>query len=186
MKGRIWLAVFVVLSAGAGMGELFLACTAHASEPDSPGAAPRPASTQPVVPVLADCAWLSGTWRGGLGAGRFEEVWTELDGGSMLGTGRLIHGEATTMFEFMRLHQAEGGLVYEAWPQGRGPTAFAAVVSAEGSLVFENVRADFPSRIAYRRLDADRFEVTLSGQADAGGRLREMRWTMQRVVAGQD
>ncbi|MBL8754175.1 MAG: hypothetical protein JNK15_12815, partial [Planctomycetes bacterium] len=52
-------------------------------------------------------------------------------------------------FEFLRLVERDGGLVYIAQPNGRTPTEFVLTEIGATRAVFENPRHDFPQRIVY-------------------------------------
>lgn len=57
-------------------------------------------------------------------------------------------------FEFLRIVERDGGLVYVAQPNGAAPTEFVLTEFSAKRAVFENPRHDYPKRIAYE-LSAD-------------------------------
>lgn len=57
-------------------------------------------------------------------------------------------------FEYLRIVERHGGLVYVAQPNGSPPTEFVLAEISATRAVFENPRHDFPQRIVYE-LSAD-------------------------------
>jgi hypothetical protein len=116
--------------------------------------APTPAKAD-----LAALAWLEGrftmkgTGEGGK-ATEMEEHWGPAGGGAMLGTARTVSGGKMTSFEFLRIVEREGGLVYIAQPGGGSPTEFVLTEISETRALFENPKNEYPKRIVYERLPA--------------------------------
>ena len=52
-------------------------------------------------------------------------------------------------FEFLRVVERDGGLVYIAQPGGAAPTEFVLNELGPKRAVFDNPRHDFPKRIVY-------------------------------------
>jgi hypothetical protein len=107
---------------------------------------PLPAPAQAKVDELT---WLAGAWVGTMGKSRIEERWSPPLGGAMLGLSRTVKGEAMVAFEYLRVVQRDGGLVYVAQPNGSPPTEFVLTELSGSRAVFENPRHDSPQRIAY-------------------------------------
>lgn len=102
--------------------------------------------------AMADLAWLSGAWvgtRGEVGTTTFEERWSPPGGGAMLAVSRTVSRGKMIGFEFLRIVERDGGLVYIAQPGGRTPTEFALTELTKTRAVFENPRHDSPQRIVY-------------------------------------
>jgi hypothetical protein len=123
-----------------------------------------PASVQEV-------GWLSGCWIAADGERGTEEHWLAPAGGSLLGVARTVRGGRTVGWEFMRIVEDDGRLVFIAAPSGQQGAAFP-LVSAKGErLVFENTTHDFPQRVVYERTGTDgllgRIEGTRDGTAVA-------------------
>lgn len=87
------------------------------------------------------------------GPSTVEEVWSAAKGGTMIGYSRIVRGERTSMFEFLRIEVRDGKLVYIAQPRGNPPTEFVATKATADEVVFENPRHDDPKKISYRRGD---------------------------------
>ncbi|MFO0931089.1 MAG: DUF6265 family protein [Planctomycetota bacterium] len=111
-----------------------------------PEALPKPTAARA---DLAAVAWLSGTWTGALGRASLEERWGPATGGAMLATSKTVAGGRMVEFEYLRIVERDGGLVYVAQPGGRPPTEFVATAVDATSATFENPSHDFPQRIRY-------------------------------------
>ena len=134
--------------------------------------APVPA---PVQGPLAPLAFIAGTWRSEADGTVVEEQWTAPLAGSMLGTGRVIVGERTVFFEFLRVEATADGVVYTAMPRGGAATAFRLASSTAREAVFVNPAHDFPSRIVYRRADDGALITRVEGAEGGRARAEETR-----------
>jgi hypothetical protein len=133
---------------------------------------PRPTTD---APALAELAWLAGSWEIRLPSGLVEEHWMQPRGASMIGMARTVQGDATVAFECLRIEEREDGLVYCAAPGGGAWTEFALAEVVDGAFVFSNPEHDFPQRIVYGPLVAERgagadgersFRARIEGQVD--------------------
>lgn len=131
----------------------------------------------PPPATLARLAWLAGSWAGG-DASRVEEHWTDGAGGAMLATGRTVRGGRLVAFEFLRIVERDGSLVYIAQPQGRPPTEFALAAIDDRSVTFVNPAHDFPKEIRYSRVGTDGLEATVS---DGGSKRQRFAFTRMPV-----
>lgn len=112
----------------------------------------------PAKAVIGDLGWLVGSWtgtRGTAGTTTIEERWSPAKGGSMLATSRTVSRDKMSAFEFLRIVERDGGLVYIAQPNGAAPTEFVLTELSSKRAVFDNPRHDYPKRIVY--------EVTANG-----------------------
>ncbi|MCA1560639.1 MAG: DUF6265 family protein [Acidobacteria bacterium] len=121
---------------------------------------------EPPRAVIADVAWIGGTWAGSSGAVTFEERWTPPAGEAMLAVARTIKGPRLVAFEFLRIIQRNGTLVYVAQPSGRPPTEFTLTAIDAESATFENPAHDFPKMIRYARRSDGSLEARVSGGAE--------------------
>ncbi len=118
--------------------------------------APTPAKAD-----LTSLAWLegrftvSGSGRGGKPM-EMEEHWGPAGGGAMLGTARTVADGRMTSFEFLRIVERNGGLVYVAQPNGGTAVEFVLTEISATRALFENPRHDYPKRIVYERLPASK------------------------------
>lgn len=131
----------------------------------------------PAKATVDDMAWLAGAWagtRGAEGTTSIEERWSPPLGGAMLGVSRTVARGRMTGFEFLRIVERDGGLVYVAQPGGGPRTDFVLTDLRSSRAVFENPRHDFPQRIVY--------ELSPEGQLSAsigfgkGGRPRSFQY----------
>jgi Domain of unknown function (DUF6265) len=109
----------------------------------------------PAKAAISDMAWLAGAWVGTRSSGSsIEERWSPPLGGAMLAVSRTVNTSGKMVaFEYLRIVERDGGLVYIAQPGGKAPTEFVLTeLSTEiGSrrAVFDNPRHDYPKRIVY-------------------------------------
>jgi hypothetical protein len=123
----------------------------------------------PARGTIAQLAWLAGTWRGGDGSVRFEERWTPPAGGAMLAVSRTLKGDRMVTFEFLRIVERNGALIYIAQPNGRPPTEFTLTAITADSVTFENPAHDFPKMIRYNK----RADGSLEARVSDGGQKAE-------------
>ena len=136
------------------------------------------AAAEPVFGV-ANLEWLEGHWREDdtrvHNLVRFtEEVWIEGKAGAMFGINRSVRDRATLSFEYMRIVEEDGQLVFIAQPNGAAPSRFPMVSHGPNEIVFANPEHDYPQRIVYRR-EGPRLTGTIS-LADGS---RPMSWTFR-------
>jgi hypothetical protein len=111
-----------------------------------------PASTAVPSRGVAALAWMSGDWVEEKDGRWTEERWSRPRGGVMLGTSLSGRGGQAGDYEFVRIAAGADGIpTYFASPRGAPAVAFRLTSASAGKAVFENVRHDFPQRIAYRR-----------------------------------
>jgi hypothetical protein len=106
----------------------------------------------PAKAAIGDLTWLAGAWvgtRGKEGATSIEERWSPPLGGAMLAVSRTVSRGKMGAFEFLRIVERDGGLVYIAQPGGAKPTEFVLTELTTKRAVFDNPRHDYPKRIVY-------------------------------------
>lgn len=104
---------------------------------------------EPAKATINDMAWLADAW---VGAGRTsttEERWSPAKGGAMLGVSRTVKEDKMVAFEYLRIVERDGGLVYIAQPGGSSATEFVLTELDQNRAVFVNPRHDYPQRIIY-------------------------------------
>jgi uncharacterized protein DUF6265 len=158
-SGPMTLSLCLALAAALGV------LPAVQTKPDLSGPA---ASAPPAKATIQAMSWLVGVWEGRTGSSFTDERWTPAAGGAMLGVSRTVAGDRMTAFEFLRLIERDGTLIYLAQPNGRAPaTEFTLTKIDAASAVFENPSHDYPKMISYT-LGSD---GTLTAViADVGGR----------------
>jgi hypothetical protein len=106
----------------------------------------------PAKAAITNMAWLAGAWvgtRGAEGATSIEERWSPPLGGAMLAVSRTVSRGKMGAFEYLRIVERDGGLVYIAQPGGAAATEFALTELSPTRAVFDNPRHDYPKRIVY-------------------------------------
>lgn len=133
----------------------------------------RHAEDIPMPPMAkataADLAWLAGDWVGTRSSGSsIEERWSPPLGGAMLAVARTVNTSGKMVaFEYLRIVEREGGLVYVAQPAGKTATEFVLTELTTTRAVFDNPRHDYPKRIVYE-LSADGVLSTATGYLKGG------------------
>jgi hypothetical protein len=122
----------------------------------------------PARASIGQVAWIAGTWSGGAGGTTFEERWTPSAGGAMLAVSRTVKGDRMVTFEFLRIVERSGSLVYVAQPEGRPPTDFVLTEVTADSATFENPSHDFPKMIKYTRKNDGTLEARISDGGQKG------------------
>jgi hypothetical protein len=116
----------------------------------------------PVRAAISEVAWISGSWAGEAPGMTLDERWTPPAGGAMLAVSRTIKANRMIAFEYLRIVEKDGGLVYIAQPEGRAATEFALTAVSATSATFENRGHDFPKVIRYTRRDDGGLEARVS------------------------
>jgi hypothetical protein len=130
-------------------------------------AAAQVAQLKPTQATLADVTWIAGAWAGGSATVTLEEHWTPAAGGAMLGVSRTVKDNRMVAFEFLRIVERAGGLVYIAQPNGVPPTEFTLTALDAESATFENPAHDYPKVIRYAKRPDGSLEARISAE---GGR----------------
>lgn len=133
----------------------------------------------PAKATMDDLKWLAGAWVGTRGAGgttSIEERWSPPGGGAMLAVSRTVSRGKMSAFEYLRVVERNGGLVYIAQPGGRTPTEFVLTELGKTRAVFENPRHDSPQRIVYELSSEGRLSAAI-GFAKGG---RPQRFEFKR------
>ncbi len=123
----------------------------------------------PAKAGIGDMEWLAGAWVGKRSSGTsIEERWSPPLGGAMLAVSRTVNTSGKMVaFEYLRIVERDGGLVYIAQPGGKTPTEFVLSGLEENRAVFENPRHDYPKRIVYE-LSAEGVLSATIGQTKGG------------------
>ncbi|MCC6230733.1 MAG: hypothetical protein IT432_16095 [Phycisphaerales bacterium] len=105
----------------------------------------------PAKAAIGDLTWLAGAWVGTRSSGSsIEERWSPPLGGAMLAVSRTVNTSGKmAAFEYLRVVERDGGLVYIAQPGGKTPTEFVLTELSPTRAVFDNPRHDYPKRIVY-------------------------------------
>lgn len=169
MKSIAFLALGVLLAAGVVL--------ARAGGSRSESAAP--VVSAPETPRVESVRWLAGCWARTGPGGSIEESWMPPRGGTMLAVNRTVRGDSTVAWEFIRVFERDGRLVYEANPSGQRLTEFTEEESGDASITFANPEHDFPQRISYRA-SGDTLHARIEGES--GGEVRGADFPLARVA----
>ena len=133
-------------------------------------------STSLSAQSLTELAWMNGYWTNQQNGNTSEELWTTFDGGMMVGLNRGVYANGRSSFEFLRIVESEGKVVYLASPGGQPPTPFTLIEAKGSKAVFENMENDFPQRIIYSRQD-DKLTARIEDKSGEKG----MQWTWTKT-----
>ena len=97
----------------------------------------------------------------------------------MLGMARTVIDGALREFEYVRISDVNGTLVYHAEPSGQKPADFKSKSVSDDELVFEDLTHDFPQRVRYRRITADSMVARIEGSMN--GKDRAVDFPFARV-----
>lgn len=135
----------------------------------------------PAKATIADVAWLAGAWVGTRPTGSsIEERWSPPLGGAMLAVSRTVNtSDKLVAFEYLRIVERDGGLVYAAQPGGAAKTEFVMTEfgpteSGGKRAVFDNPRHDYPKRIIYELSAEGNLSATIGFMK--GGTPRRYDW----------
>ena len=79
----------------------------------------------------------------------------------MLGVSRTVKNDRMSSFEYLRVVERNGGLVYVAQPGGRTATEFVCTELSATRAVFDNPRHEYPQRITYELSDDDSLTASI-------------------------
>ena len=101
--------------------------------------------------LIDRAAFIQGCWQRQNGNRIVEEQWMAPRGGVMLGMSRTVRADSVIEWEFIRLYERGGNLVYAAQPARQAPAEFESTSIERDVITFANPAHDFPQRIIYRR-----------------------------------
>lgn len=133
------------------------------------GQAPPPA---PAKAVLANLAWMTGSWIDDSGGNLSEEIWTAPSGDSMMGMWRYVEGGKTRIYELLTIRVDVGGIEMLlrhfdpkmiAREDKETPAVLKLVSWKEREAVFEGLETGAAGRVSlrYRRPTDDTLTCTL-------------------------
>jgi hypothetical protein len=128
--------------------------------------------------LIDRAAFMHGCWERRSGNRHVEEQWMRPRGGMMMGMSRTVRGDTAVEYEFVRLFERSGALIYAAQPSGQAPAEFTSTAITEGAITFANPQHDFPQRVIYR-LAGDSLHARVEGIMN--GRERGVDFRYARV-----
>jgi len=108
-----------------------------------------------------------------------EEHWMEPYGGTLIGMGRTVKGGETLFFEYLRIERRPDWVYFVAQPRGNPPVSFRLVEGANNSVLFENLKHDFPQRIRYTCVSENELVAEVSGPQ--GGKTVSEKFDYRRM-----
>ena len=126
--------------------------------------------------------WMTGCWEQRGARRTIEEHWTRPAGGAMMGLGRTIRhgmsGDSITNYEFTRIVERSGKLVFVAQPSGQKLAEFTEESLTDSSVAFSNPAHDYPQTVSYARRGTDSLYARTDGSI--GGKNRRIEFVYAR------
>jgi hypothetical protein len=135
-------------------------------------------------PRIDRVSWMQGCWQMEANGRTVEEQWLSPRASSMLGVGRTTRGTVLVEYEMVLIRERGDQLSYEAHPSGQDPAVFMSSAIGDRSIVFENLKHDFPQKVGYESRARDRLLAWVEGPQN--GTTRRIDFTYQRVACPGD
>lgn len=160
-----------------------------------PPTTPAPA-TQPAV--LSDFAWLEGRWMGETVEGRMEDIWSGIDGGTIMGMFRLVlPNQSVNVLEMSVLRQDGEFVVLDfrhftpslsTWESSRNALELYLAEKSRDRIVWQNpnpadTRMTMPHRVTWTRTAENHLHVSVDVLRNAEEK-RILECEMIRVPVG--
>ncbi len=114
--------------------------------------------------TISNFAWLEGKWEGTSDKMIFFEEWNSLNAYTMIGKGGAISGKDTVFSENIKIEQRGEEVYYiPSVKENDGEVDFKFSGFKKDSIVFENLKHDFPQRIVYFRLPHNKLYACIDG-----------------------
>ncbi len=147
----------------------------------APSVAPDDTKALTAASRLESLGWLEGHWKGKLGNGGYETVYSSPDAGMIVGASKQTSGGRAQSFDFERMYTKGDAVVMTPYPGGRESVTFELIDHdpAKKRAVFSNPKHDFPQSLTYEIVGSKGLHITLAG--DMGGQSGEMTLELERV-----
>lgn len=122
---------------------------------------------------LTELSWIAGEWLGDEGDTRIQEIWSQPDGGAMIGMFRLVQNDQPVFYEFMAIELTDGGPVmkikhfnpdFVGWEEKQESVVLELKELTSRKAVFEAERDGNPEFLTYERT-GDALVLTLEKPA---------------------
>ena len=123
--------------------------------------------------------WIVGCWKSTNSKYDAREHWMPPAGKMMVGVNHTVSNGKTIVYEYLRIEEKDGNLVYIAIPSGQKETTFYQDEITDKKMVFVNPKHDFPQRITYYLLNDGSIHVRVEAEKD--GELKGFNIFMERV-----
>ena len=139
-------------------------------------------ATEPSTSAMP--TWLSGCWASESSEAGSGEYWSSGVGGQMFGIGRTLRQGKVVAHEFMHINRdSTGKLNFTAHPSGKKSVTFTQIVARDDEVIreviFENLQHDFPQRVIYRLISAQKLTARIEGPK--AGQTRGIDFAMRRI-----
>ena len=128
------------------------------------------------LPHMEQVAWLRGCWEAQTREGTIEAQWLPPRASSILGVSRTIHGSRLVDYEMALIRERGDRLSYETHPSDGEPDLFLSVAIEKQTVVFENLKPRFPSRVGFELTAPDRLLAWFDGLQNSQDQRVEYRY----------
>jgi hypothetical protein len=128
---------------------------------------------------INDVEWIVGCWKSSNSKYEAREHWMPPAGKMMVGMSHTISDSKTVGYEYLRIEEQDGKLVYIANPSGQKEASFYQAEITDKKMVFVNPDHDFPQRITYYLLNDGSIHARVEAEKD--GKLDGFDTFMERV-----
>jgi len=115
---------------------------------------------------IKELDWIVGCWKSQNSTLVAIEHWMPPDGKMMLGVSHTVSDGETIGYEYLRIEESDGKLVYIANPSGQEEATFYQAEITDKKMVFVNPDHDFPQRIIYYLLNDGSIHARVEGEKD--------------------
>ena len=126
-----------------------------------------------------DVEWIVGCWKSTNSKYEAREHWMPPNGKMMVGMSHTVSKNMTVGYEYLRIEEQDGKLVYIANPSGQEEAPFYQAEITDKKMVFVNPDHDFPQRITYYLLNDGSIHARVEAEKD--GELKGFDTFMERV-----
>lgn len=116
--------------------------------------------------AISKVSWLAGCWQTNESYYVSREQWMPPNGKMMVGISHTVSKGETLGYEYLRIEERAGRLLYIANPTGEAETEFKQVQITDSSVVFQNLSNEFPQRIIYRKIYDGTIMARVEGSRD--------------------
>ena len=113
---------------------------------------------------IIELNWLAGCWKSSNSKFETREHWMPASGNMMVGISHTVSDGKTIGYEYLRIEENDGKLIYIAVPSGQKETSFYQSEITDKKIVFVNPDHDFPQRITYYLLNDGSIHARVEGE----------------------
>jgi Domain of unknown function (DUF6265) len=113
---------------------------------------------------IKELDWIVGCWKSSNSKFETREHWMPAAGNMMVGMSHTVSDGETIGYEYLRIEERDGKLVYIANPSGQEEASFYQSEISDKKMVFVNPDHDFPQRITYYLLNDGSIHARVEGE----------------------